>query len=330
MSSRKSAARRESEKSAPKAKTEPNSPLWGLTSLNWSLSSPFIPCTLRQLPSELLLHAARTAVELNPANRPHPLVPFSRIAVQTTKFWGAKGVKLGVAFLDGGGSELQNRILAHMNAWNDGKTNVQFLPASPSLAEVRITRTPGEGYYSYLGTDILHIPKGQNTMNLDSFSMNTPESEYHRVVRHETGHTLGAVHEHLRRAEVARLDVNKTIAYFERTQGWSADEVRAQVLTPIEESALLHPTPVDDASIMCYQLPGSITVDGRPIIGGTDIDPSDAAYMASLYPMAGDPNQPPPPPPGGGLKVTINFAGRQLTGILNDDGSVSPCTWNKK
>jgi hypothetical protein len=289
----------------------------------------FIPCTLRQLPPALLLHAARTAVELNPANRPAPLTPIARIAVQTTKFWGPGGVKLGVAFLDGGGSTLQNRILAHMNAWADGRTNVKFLPASASLAEVRITRTPGDGYYSYLGPDILHIPKGQNTMNLDSFSMSVPESEYHRVVRHETGHTLGAVHEHLRRAEVVRLDVNKTIAYFEQTQGWSADEIRAQVLTPIEESALLHPTPVDDNSIMCYQLPGSITIDGKPIVGGVDIDPADAAYMASLYPLSGGPVTPPTPPPAGAKTLSINFAGRQASVTLNDDGTLVG-TWNKQ
>ena len=35
---------------------------------------------------------------------------------------------------------------------------------------------------------------------------------------------------------------------------------------------------------MCYQLPGSITRDGTPIVGGTDIDATDHAFAARLYP----------------------------------------------
>jgi hypothetical protein len=120
-------------------------------------------------------------------------------------------------------------------------------------------------------------------MNLEAFTMNTPESEFHRVVRHETGHTLGFPHEHMRKALVDKLDVAKTLEYFERTQGWSEDEVRAQVLTPLEESTLLGTKP-DPKSIMCYQIPGEITKDGKPIIGGTDIDPSDFKFAASIYP----------------------------------------------
>ena len=56
------------------------------------------------------------------------------------------------------------------------------------------------GYWSYLGTDVLHIPVDQQTMNLQGFTERTPESEYRRVVRHETGHTMGFPHEHMRRS----------------------------------------------------------------------------------------------------------------------------------
>ena len=98
--------------------------------------------------------------------------------------------------------------------------------------QIRIARQGGErgGYWSYLGTDVLHIPKNEPTMNLEEFSMSTPESEYHRVVRHETGHTLGFPHEHMRKELVDKIDSSKAIEYFERTQGWSEEEVRQQVL----------------------------------------------------------------------------------------------------
>ena len=55
------------------------------------------------------------------------------------------------------------------------------------------------------------------TMNLEGFTMRTPESEFLRVVRHEAGHTLGFEHEHMRTQLVQRIDRKKAIAYFRRT-----------------------------------------------------------------------------------------------------------------
>ena len=79
-------------------------------------------------------------------------------------------------------------------------------------------------------------------MNLEAFTMTTLDSEFHRVVRHETGHTLGFPHEHMRRELVNKIDPNKAIAFFGTTQGWTPEEVRQQVLTPLEDSSLLGTT----------------------------------------------------------------------------------------
>jgi hypothetical protein len=250
-------------------------------------------CTPKRLPIELLVRAARTAVEINPLNHP-PLYRLTRvlpefkptperIAVVTTKYWGVEGVRLTVGFMDNPPTDLRKRILRHMNAWR-ATAKVRFLETRTD-PQVRIAREGGEngGYWSYLGTDILHIPKNEPTMNLEAFSMSTPESEYHRVVRHETGHTLGFPHEHMRKELVDKIDPTKALEYFERTQGWSEEEVRQQVLTPLEESSLLGTTP-DPKSIMCYQIPGELTKDGKPIVGGKDIDTSDAAFAAKIYP----------------------------------------------
>ena len=69
--------------------------------------------------------------------------------------------------------------------------------------------------------------------------MATPDSEFHRVVRHETGHTLGFPHEHMRKEIIDRIDREKAIALFMSTQGWSREQVIAQVLTPLEASAMI-------------------------------------------------------------------------------------------
>jgi len=252
-----------------------------------------IVCSPKRLPLETVVAASNTAIKINPLNHaplqrltrvvPEFIATPERIAVLTTKYWGLQGVSLTVGFLDNAPTDLRKRILLHMNAW--AKTaNVKFVETKTN-PQVRIARIEGQagGYWSYLGTDILHIPGKEQTMNLEAFSMSTPESEFHRVVRHETGHTLGFPHEHMRKALVDKIDPQKAIEYFERTQGWSEAEVRAQVLTPIEESSL-RGTTADPNSIMCYQIPGEVTKDGKPIIGGKDIDPTDYGFAATIYP----------------------------------------------
>jgi hypothetical protein len=254
---------------------------------------PVITCSPKFLPANELIAAARTAVGINPHNHPPverlaAMMPGfratpARIAVLTKKYWGIKGVSLTVGFMDNPPADLRKRILQHMNAWSQ-TGNVKFVETKTS-PQVRIARMGGAdgGYWSYLGTDVLHIKPSDPTMNLEAFTMTTPDSEFHRVVRHETGHTLGFPHEHMRKALVDKIDRKKAIKYFMATQGWSEEEVIAQVLTPIEESALMS-TAADPKSIMCYQIPGELTKDGKPIIGGRDIDKSDFAFAGTIYP----------------------------------------------
>jgi hypothetical protein len=271
----------------------------------------FVPCSIRELAADDLVAAAAIAHDVNPANAPPaarvaalmapgPDVPEPMaLAVLTSKYWGPAGVKLGVAFLDNPSQELRTRILSHFNAWGQA-ANVVFQEASSSLAQVRVSRGAG-GYWSYLGTDVLSVrDRTQPTMNLQGFTMSTPEAEYRRVVRHECGHTLGYPHEHLRLEVIGRLDVAKTLEYFARTQGWDERMTRSNVLTPLEERALIGTPRADEQSVMAYQLPGSICTDGKPIVGGTDINATDAAFCARLYPKK---EEPPAPPPAGGVEL---------------------------
>jgi len=233
-----------------------------------------LTCTPRRLPDHIIDELVRTGVAANRAT----------LSVSVPRRWPAGGVRLTVGFLDSAPADLRAHIVSHMNAWAE-TANVSFVETS-GQAQVRIAREGGAdgGYWSYLGTDILHIAKTQPTMNLEGFTMATSEAEFKRVVRHETGHTLGFPHEHMRRELVDLIDRDKAIEYFERTQRWTQEEVEQQVLTPIEDSSLLGTPRADSNSIMCYQIPGTITKSGNPIVGGLDIDELDYEFAASVYP----------------------------------------------
>lgn len=249
-----------------------------------------ICCTPKYLPQTRLFEAASAAVAENALNHPHMYSHMAlrgraptreEIAVDTKRYWRTNGVRLTVGFLDQPPVALKSKILEHMNAW--GLTaNVAFVE-SMTDAQVRISRDR-EGYWSYLGTDILLIDRNEPTMNLQGFTMKTPDSEFFRVVRHETGHTLGCPHEHMRRELVDLIDPDKAIEYYGATQGWTPEQVRAQVLTPLEDASIMGTPHADQSSIMCYQIPGQLTKTGKPILGGLDIDQSDYAFMAKVYP----------------------------------------------
>jgi hypothetical protein len=323
----------------------------------------YIGCSIRLLPEEKWVDAAKAAVVVNPANAPAieafglgapgQVIPPGHLALLTGKYWGSRGVTLTVGFLDATPVDLARRILSHMNAWAEW-ANVTF-SLTKHDPQVRITRGAG-GYWSNFGTDILSVAAGSPTMNLQDFTMNTRDSEFHRVVRHETGHTLGFPHEHRRKEIVSRIDKSKALAYFLATDGWDAATTTEQVLTPYPDSALNHTALTDVLSIMCYPLPGSIMTDGIAVPGGSDIDPEDAKFVATIYPVKRRPlvfmvasdghlwtnwwdgkawqwqNQGTPPGRSivSGTLTTVVAEGRPLVFMLASDGHLWTNWWDGK
>ncbi len=263
-------------------------------------------CIPRSLTIEQAALAARRSIDVNPANaEASRTVERSaggrrggarRLALLTGSRWPTTGMKFTVQFLDNPSPGLRSKILAHMNAWSQS-TNVSF-EETRGVGMVRIARLdrPDDmaGYWSYVGTQILGIEADQPTMNLEGFTLRTPDPEFFRVVRHEAGHTLGFEHEHMRKDLVEKIDRRKAIAYFRRECDWTREETIEQVLTPLEQRSIMGTKESDPTSIMCYEIPAEITKNGRAIVGGADITEKDFTFAAKVYPKpdaAGEPPQ---------------------------------------
>lgn len=305
----------------------------------WSNPTDPITCTPKSLPVDLKVAAAETAVRINPTNRPRVervirllekylglraaeiVLPPEHLALITQKYWGTAGVHLTVQFLDTPyNGDVASRILQYMNEWTKW-CNAKF-SAVNSGGQVRIARNE-QAYYSYLGTDILHIPPSQHTMMLGGITMQTSDAECMRVIPHETGHTMGFPHEHMRAEIVSRIDPQKAISYFGQTQGWSPSEVQQQVLTPLDKSSIRATPTADDVSVMCYQLPSSIMKDGQPVVGGSGIDSTDAGFAQSVYPSSLGPTTPPvvqppvTPPMPPIVNPTMGPSLQQVIGVID-------------
>jgi hypothetical protein len=61
-------------------------------------------------------------------------------------------------------------------------------------------------------------------------------------------------------------------------------KIEEQVLTPLAEASIMGSLESDPLSIMCHQIPGDITKNGKPIPGGKDINPTDFTFSGSTSP----------------------------------------------
>lgn len=269
----------------------------------------FYGCTPIYLPDAEQIEAARIAVSVNPTNAPtvrDASLSVARLAGLTSALWDSRGVKLPVFFLEQTPADLKTEILRHGNCWFDeARCNVQFvLTNSQGDSVIRISRG-ASGYWSHVGSFCLRVPKNAQTMNLERITMQTPERERRRVIGHEFGHAIGWQHEHLRPEIVQRLDPQKVIEWGARTQGWSRQTSIDNMLTPLRPNEITASPFVDEDSLMAYHFDGSLTKDGKPIAGGSDLTANDKAFAAKVYPRPDAPPSPPPVPPVGVRRLLI-------------------------
>jgi len=205
-----------------------------------------------------------------------------KMALEAGKKW-ADGKTLNVYFLDGSATQKQ-RVVAQAMKWTKF-ANVKFnFSARKASAHIRISFVADDGSWSYIGTDNLGIPKTKPTMNFGWLRDDTDDTEYERVVVHEFGHALGAIHEHQNPKGGIEWNLPAVYAYFAGPPNfWSKEDTDINVVGKYSVDQL-NASKFDPNSIMLYQFDGALIKGGTPTKFNTRMSRGDKRFIKKQYP----------------------------------------------
>ena len=207
--------------------------------------------------------------------------PVAEMAVEVHKRW-ARGTRLKIRFMDGDAS-VQQRVVNVAKEW-EKHANVTLDFGTHADAEIRVSFAR-EGSWSAVGTDARLFARSEPTMNYGWLTPASTDGEYSRVVLHEFGHALGAIHEHSSPgAGVIPWDREAVYAYYAR-QGWSRARVDHNVFRRYDASTTNF-TAFDPQSIMLYAIPDELTIGSYSVGWNRVLSERDKSFMKSNYPFA--------------------------------------------
>jgi hypothetical protein len=253
-------------------------------------------CVDRVIPMHDKQRAAAAAVRENDDNRPrmpkrlpgvsaHP----AKISIETGKRWKS-GRVLGVRFMDGT-KFLKDKVKLYAVQWSE-QANIRFDFSTGRKAELRVSFEfdPGSSW-SAIGTDCLDtqsFPKNEPTINFGWLDEDTEEIEFRRVIVHEFGHAIGAVHEH--QVPSGGIQWNKAAVYKAFSgppNHWSKADIDFNILDKYSVDQL-NGTAFDKKSIMLYAFEPALIL-GPPALkklGTTEnnrLSPKDKSFIRKFY-----------------------------------------------
>jgi hypothetical protein len=203
------------------------------------------------------------------------------------------GTQLTFAFLEG--EEPQKKVVRKaFQTWKDLGIGLTFKEvASVQDAMVRIGFDHGDGSWSYVGRDILTIPRAQRTMN---FGWDLTANSYGMTTAvHEIGHTIGFEHEH--QSPFSGIEWNKRAVYEEFSgppNNWPKEQIDNNILRKLPANQM-QGSAWDPNSIMEYEFgPGLVT---KPVPYAKGIYPpgvlsaNDIKGVKAFYPVVGEKNR---------------------------------------
>jgi hypothetical protein len=265
--------------------------------------------------------AVKAALNETPENHP-TLIPSvslgttndqrrEALALLTNKKW-ENGRTLRVWF-DKAGKGVVERVKPYFLEWtNHANISFQFV-SDRNIAEIRVGFVQGEGSWSYLGTDNLTIPTNEHTMMFGWLTPNEDETEFKRVVLHEVGHALGAIHEHQNPSGGIPWDRAAVIKYYSGPpNNWSLADIESNLFERYAESQSNF-TDLDRKSIMAYPVPNEFTLGDYFIPFNTDLSEQDKTFIRWCYPK---PSSPPVELPTMSITRFVLRGVAEKTGIL--------------
>ena len=126
-------------------------------------------------------------------------------------------------------------------------------------------------------------------MNYGWLRDNSEEDEWRRVVIHEFGHALGAIHEHQNPEGGVKWNLKEVYRVFSGPpNNWTKQQIDFNIVQKYSLSQL-NASKYDKDSIMLYAFPGSLIVGGVGTKNNTDLSAQDKKFIASLYPKTAKP-----------------------------------------
>jgi hypothetical protein len=202
----------------------------------------------------------------------------ARMALITQTLW-KPGTVISCRFMDGDPA-VQRKVEAVAHGWED-HANIKFTFGDAADASIRISFEL-EGSWSYLGTVCQQIARDEPTMNYGWLEPDTPDDEYSRVVLHEFGHALGAIHEHQSPDVQIPWDKEKVYAYYAR-QGWSRSQVDSNLFQAYSPAGIQF-SRFDRDSIMLYAVDDALTIGTWSVGWNTKLSTGDKSFIGSQYP----------------------------------------------
>ncbi len=183
----------------------------------------------------------------------------------------------------GGNKFLWDNVMSWADMWR-AYANINFEWVGETRdAMVRIAFKEGEGSWSYLGKQVLHIPNTTPTMNFGWFDKSTSSEEFRRTTVHEFGHMLGMIHEHQHPTHGILWNRPAVYEAYEKSMGWSKLMVDTQVFGQYSED-LTQYSEFDPNSIMCYHIPSEFTLNEFTNGWNTRLSLLDKSWAEIIYP----------------------------------------------
>jgi hypothetical protein len=252
-----------------------------------------------------------------------PAVTQNRLGfILTTSLKWVNGTEIKYFFIEGPEAQ-KNVVREAFQQWKNLGIGISFTEVSSvDDSMVRIGFDYTSGSWSYVGRDILTIPKSQGTMNFgwdltaDSYGLTT--------ALHEIGHTIGFQHEH--QSPFSGIVWNTPAVYAEFSgppNSWPTTQIDSNIINKLPANQLQGST-WDPASIMEYQFgPGLITqpqpYDTTGINPPGTLSANDVSGVKSFYPVVG-------PSPAAQLQLNTSSIVSAKSGEQNDFTFMAPST----